>query len=111
MLKIVAGPVYVASPQHINSQLYLLRCIKKKKDRKPGALHIYYGTTMVGCVCMLCDAPVRFQGKKKFWKEERRLAHFLRYLEGCMYMPVPLSRKKKFFWKEARRLAHFLRYL
>ena len=106
------------------------RWIKKKKDRKPGALHIYYGTTMVECVCMLCDAPVRFQGKKKmegreasrtlptiswrmyvhaccipcsvlkencFCKEERRLAHFLRYLEGCMYMPVayhaPFSRR------------------
>src|SRR5690349_3676822 len=47
----------------------------------------------VHACCIPCSVPK----ENCFCKEERRLAHFLRYLEGCMYMPVayhaPFPRK------------------
>src|SRR5690349_3676819 len=47
----------------------------------------------VHACCIPCSVPK----ENCFCKEERRLAHFLRYLKGCMYMPVayhaPFPRK------------------
>ena len=127
MLKIVAEPFRVASPQHISAQLYLLqmyvaslayigvRSPDQKNARKPRVLHRYYGTSMDGHVCMFYDAPVRFQGKFFFCEEARRLAHFLLYLDGCMYTSVAyyvtvFFQGKNFPARKRGLLTHFLRY-